>query len=59
MYKALGVVLPFLLSLAAVEVVSEALSHRASAYQPASGPRLPTGPVHEVDRDASAGALFT
>ena len=59
MYKALGV-LPFLLSLVLVGLTSEALYLRASGHQrPDWGARLPPGPVHEVDRDAAAGAMFT
>jgi hypothetical protein len=62
MPKLLGLVLPVLLALFSVQLMAEALYFRAIGYRPADslpGAAVPRGPVHEVDRDASAGAMFT
>lgn len=66
MHKALGWVLPVLLSVFVIEVVSDALYFRATGSgaserdaAPLPSTRAPKLPVHELDREASAGAMFT
>ncbi len=61
-----GLAVPFLAALFVIEVASEALYLRAMGYQPVHGrttrdrgPTDPVLPVHEVDREASAGAIIT
>ena len=63
---AVSVVVPFLVSLFLIQVMSDVLYVRAIGYQPAEGDAarvrraiVPRGPVHEVDREASAGAIIT
>ncbi len=67
MHKTLSVVVPVLVSLFLIQIMSDVLYVRAVGYQPAERdtararraivPR--SGPVHEVDREASAGAIIT
>jgi hypothetical protein len=66
MHKALSVVVPVLVSLFLIQIMSDVLYVRAVGYQPvetdsARGRRavVPSGPVHEIDREASAGAIIT
>lgn len=65
MHKVFGVVVPVLVSLFFIQVVSDVLYVRAIGYQPServSAPlrsTVPRAPVHEVDREASAGAIIT
>lgn len=66
MHKALGVGVPVLVSLFLIQLVSDVLYVRAVGYQPAAWEAAPVrrasspaGRVHEVDRDASAGAIIT
>lgn len=66
MHKAFGWLVPVMVSLFFIQVMSDVLYVRAIGYQPAEpdAARLrqligPKRPVHEVDREASAGAMFT
>ena len=66
MHKTLSVVVPVLVSLFLIQIMSDVLYVRAVGYQPAEGDTararrviVPNGPVHEVDREASAGAIIT
>jgi hypothetical protein len=66
MHKALSVVVPVLVSVLLIQVMSDVLYARALGYQSADQDTarvrratVPSRPVHEVDREASAGALFT
>jgi hypothetical protein len=66
MPKVFSFVVPIMVSLFLIQVVSDVLYVRAVGYQPAEGdtarPRrmiIPSGPVHEVDREPSAGAIIT
>ena len=66
MHKTFGWLTPVLVSLLFIQVVSDVLYVRAIGYQPAErdAARLrpffgPKRPVHEVDREVSAGAMFT
>lgn len=61
-----GVVVPVLVCLFFIQIASDVLYVRAIGYQPLerdttrSRPAtVPKRPVHEVDREASAGAMFT
>jgi hypothetical protein len=66
MHKALSVVVPVLVSLFLIQIMSDVLYVRAVGYQPAGEDTaralkmiVPSGRVHEVDREASAGAIIT
>ena len=66
MHKVLSVVAPVLVSLFLIQIMSDVLYVRAVGYQPvekdtarARRAIVPPGPVHEVDREASAGAIIT
>jgi hypothetical protein len=66
MHKVLGLVVPVLVSLFFIQMMSDVLYVRAVGYQPAQQDTararrvvVPGGPVHEVDREASAGAIIT
>jgi hypothetical protein len=66
MHKTLSVVVPVLVSLFLIQIMSDVLYVRAVGYQPAERDTarvrraiVPSGPVHEVDREASAGAIIT
>jgi hypothetical protein len=63
MHKALGVVAPGLVSLLLIQLMSDVLCVRTVDYQPdttrARRAIVPPGPVHEVDRETSAGAINT
>jgi hypothetical protein len=65
MHKVFGVVVPVLVSLFFIQIVSDVLYLRAVGYQPSdrasapSRPTIPRAPVHEVDREASAGSIIT
>lgn len=61
MPKLLGLVVSFVVSMVLIQVVANALQLRSLSLQRAdwSPQAVPRGPVHEVDRDVSAGAMFT
>lgn len=66
MHRAFGVVVPVLVSLLLIQIMSDVLYVRAVGYQPAERDTVrarraivPRAPVHEVDREASAGAIIT
>ena len=66
MHRVLSVVGPVLVSLFLIQIMSDVLYVRAIGYQPAERDTartrraiVPPGPVHEVDRDVSAGAIIT
>ena len=62
-HRALGVIAPVLVSLFLIQLMSDMLYVRAGGYQPdttrARRTIFPPAPVHEVDREASAGAINT
>lgn len=61
MPKLLGLVVAFGASMVLIQVAASALQLRALSLQRAdwSPQAVPRGPVHEVDRDVSAGAMLT
>jgi hypothetical protein len=66
MHKVFGVVVPVLVSLLLIQIMSDVLYVHAVGYRPAEGNAtrarraiVPPGPVHEVDREVSAGAIIT
>ena len=63
MHRALSVIAPVLVSLFLIQLMSDMLYVRAGGYQPdttrARRTIFPPAPVHEVDREASAGAINT
>ena len=67
MHGVLGVVVPVLVSpLFLIQIMSDVLDARALGYQPpesaivrARRAIVPRAPVHEVDSEASAGAIIT
>ena len=66
MHRVVSVVVPVLVSVILIQISSDVLCVRAVGYQPAGGGTaqarrmiVPSGPVHEVDREASAGAIIT
>ena len=66
MHKTLGLVVPVLVSLFLIQLMSDVLYVHAIGYQPADRDTararraiVPSGPVHEVDREASPGAVIT
>ncbi len=59
MHRVLSVAVPVLVCLFLIQIMSDVLYIRAMGHQPAEGDTAPRGPVHEVDREASAGAIIT
>jgi hypothetical protein len=61
MPKLLGLVVSFVVSLGMIQIVANAFQVQALSLQRVdwSPHPAPRGPVHEVDRDVSAGAMFT
>jgi hypothetical protein len=61
MPKVPGLVVSFALALVLIQVVANAFQVRALSLQRVdwSPQTVPRSPVHELDRDAAAGAMFT
>jgi hypothetical protein len=59
MHKLVGVIVPLLVSFFVIQAVGELLLLRATQSDWARGAPARSGPAHEVDRDAVAGAMFT
>jgi hypothetical protein len=60
--KMFGLVVSFFVSLVLIQVAADVLHLRVLSFRSvgwASPQAFPKDPIHEVDRDASAGALFT
>jgi hypothetical protein len=62
MPKAFGLVVSFTISMVLIQIVADVLQLRAIRLQRvdwAPTQIAPSGPVHELEREASAGAMFT